>query len=574
MNAFDAAEPGLHLAMRVNSTDTPFAGANEMRGRCRDFNWSATSLGSVEEWPNSLRTAAAMVLGSGFPMVLLWGPDLIQIYNDGYIPFLAAKHPSGLGISNRECWPEVWQLNESIYRRVFGGETVSFQDAHYPVRRQGDAGLVEDLYIPLSYGPVPDEAGVIRGVLVTLLDTTANVNIRLAEAERTRLAEVIQAERINLLEQVFCESPSFLHVLRGPDFVFELANEAYYELVGKRKLIGRSAFEAMPEAASGGFQERIARVMSTREPFFARELPIMLARNVEAPAEERLIDLVYLPLIDADGSCTRVLGHGTDVTDVVKERRAGEALALRTAAAEAANRAKSEFLAVISHELRTPLNAIGGYVELIEIGVYGQISPAQATALARIQHSQKHLLGLIDGVLDFVGVDAGAVSFDVAAVNLGDVLAMCETLIAPQVRAKVLTLHIHQCDPTLQASADRDKVHQVVLNLLSNAVKFTDEGGRIDMSCAVVGDPIAGRISISVADTGRGIIADQLDRVFEPFVQVDPTLTRSQDGIGLGLAISRELARGMCGDLTAISTPGVGSTFTLTLPVSSVSDEA
>ena len=241
------------------------------------------------------------------------------------------------------------------------------------------------------------------------------------------------------------------------------------------------------------------------------------------------------------------------------------------AEAAAANRAKSEFLAVMSHELRTPLNAIGGYAELIELGIHGPVTAEQRTALERIQRSQRHLLGLINGVLNYARVEAGAVHYDVADVDLDEVLATCEALVAPQVRAKGLTLVHAGCDRTpegrpLHVRADRDKVQQVVLNLLSNAVKFTESGGRVDLRCAAPAAEAGPTVRVAVADTGIGIAADQLARVFEPFVQVDVRLTRTQEGTGLGLAISRDLARGMGGDLTAESVPGAGSTFTLTLP--------
>jgi PAS domain S-box-containing protein len=231
-------------------------------------------------------------------------------------------------------------------------------------------------------------------------------------------------------------------------------------------------------------------------------------------------------------------------------------------AAEAASRAKSEFLAVMSHELRTPLNAIGGYVELMEMGLRGPVSPEQSADLERIRRAQLHLLGLINGVLNYARVDAGVVHYDLTDVVVDEVLSTCEALIAPQTRAKGLGLLHEPCHATLTARADREKVQQIVLNLLSNAVKFTDPGGRVTFGCARRETGIV----IRVSDTGRGIAADNLERVFQPFVQVDSTLTRTHEGTGLGLAISRDLARGMGGDLTVESTVGVGSTFTLTLP--------
>ena len=246
----------------------------------------------------------------------------------------------------------------------------------------------------------------------------------------------------------------------------------------------------------------------------------------------------------------------------VREREAQ--LAERTAAAEAANRAKSEFLAIMSHELRTPLNAIGGYAEMMEFGVRGPVTPEQRADLARIQRSQRTLLGLINGVLNYAKLDAGAVDYVVEDVPLDEVLAACEALVQPQARAKQIALTQRCATPAPLARADREKTEQVMRNLLSNAIKFTDAGGRIMVECTV--NAAQQLVVAQVTDTGCGIAPEQLERIFQPFVQLDARLTRTGDGTGLGLAISRDLARGMRGDLTAESTPGIGSTFVLTLP--------
>jgi PAS domain S-box-containing protein len=234
------------------------------------------------------------------------------------------------------------------------------------------------------------------------------------------------------------------------------------------------------------------------------------------------------------------------------------------AEAEAANRSKSEFLAVMSHELRTPLNAIDGYAELMELGIRGPLTSEQRHDLGRIRKSERHLLGLINGVLNYARVEAGAVRFDFEEVRVEDILDACEALTLPQARTKGLQLTHEPCDQGLLVRADREKMQQVVLNLLSNAIKFTRPGGSVSMACARVG-PNDSSISIEVRDNGIGIPPDQLSRVFEPFVQVDAQLTRTREGTGLGLAISRELARGMGGDLTVESTLGAGSTFRFTL---------
>ena len=282
---------------------------------------------------------------------------------------------------------------------------------------------------------------------------------------------------------------------------------------------------------------------------------------------------------NAAGRPVRLVGTNRDVTAefeaaTERERLLREAQSSRDAA-EAANRAKSEFLAVMSHELRTPLNAIGGYAELIELGIHGPITDAQHTALARIQVSARHLLGLIAGVLDYSRVEAGAVRYQLEDVPVAEAVAQAETLVAPQLRAKGLGYSWSGAPPNLAVRVDREKLQQVLLNLISNAVKFTQsrdgELGRIEVSCTVTEADAGhetGRVQLHVRDTGEGIAADQLDRIFEPFVQVDQRLTRTHSGVGLGLAISRDLARGMGGDLTVQSDAGRGSTFTLILRAS------
>ncbi len=245
------------------------------------------------------------------------------------------------------------------------------------------------------------------------------------------------------------------------------------------------------------------------------------------------------------------------------ERAARQEAEAARAAAEEASRAKSEFLAVMSHELRTPLNAIGGYAQLIDLGIRGPVTPEQRDDLQRIQASQKHLLGLINEVLNYARVESGAIGYELTDVAVAEVARAAEALVSPQVQAKGLTLEPLRCEPQdLTAYADREKVQQILLNLLSNAVKFTDPGGRIQVCC----HGADGRARVEVRDTGIGIPADKIETIFEPFVQIGRALNRPTEGTGLGLAISRDLARGMGGDVRAESELGVGSTVTLLLP--------
>jgi signal transduction histidine kinase len=243
--------------------------------------------------------------------------------------------------------------------------------------------------------------------------------------------------------------------------------------------------------------------------------------------------------------------------------------------AESANRAKADFLATMSHELRTPLNAIGGYVDLMELGIRGAVTAEQLDDLARIKRSGRHLLGLINDILNFAKLEAGRVDFHIVDASVLDLVGGVEALIAPQMHAKGIRVVCERCEPDIAAHADAEKVQQILLNILTNAQKFTPSGGRIAIACTATGD----EVSIVVSDTGRGIPADKLGSIFEPFVQVDrhlssDTVPHSQKGIGLGLAISRELARAMGGDIAARSDVGVGSAFTLTLPRGIATDDA
>ena len=267
----------------------------------------------------------------------------------------------------------------------------------------------------------------------------------------------------------------------------------------------------------------------------------------------------YSPVRDERGDVAGVLVVCQETTaHVIAENKLREA----NIALEAANRAKTDFLAVMSHELRTPLNAIDGYAELMEMGVHGPLTEQQRQDIIRIRKSQRHLLSLINGVLNFSRVEAGVAHYELAPIALADVLMSCEALMRTQMEGRGLTFHVEVCSGETIVMADAEKLQQILLNLLTNASKFTQSGGVVRMWCDVSPE----NVRITVSDTGRGIAPEQVDRIFEAFVQVDSRLTRTEEGVGLGLSISRNLARGMRGEITVVSEVAKGSAFTVTIP--------
>jgi signal transduction histidine kinase len=261
------------------------------------------------------------------------------------------------------------------------------------------------------------------------------------------------------------------------------------------------------------------------------------------------------------------------VTSVIVDRASGTAMSLcvdlteqvrARVDAERANQAKSRFLAVMTHELRTPLNTIVGQTELMADGAYGAISDPQRGALARLRGAGRQLRGLIDDVLTFSRLETGVEQYVVTEVVLSEALANVAPAVEGQVAAKAISFALHRPQPTLRVYADHAKLDQVLLALLSNAVKFTPSGGQITLDTAERPN-VHDYVFVRVSDTGSGVARARQEAIFEPFTQMDEGTTRRATGLGLGLTISRDLARGMGGDLRVRSTEGGGSTFTLSL---------
>jgi PAS domain S-box-containing protein len=358
-------------------------------------------------------------------------------------------------------------------------------------------------------------------------------------------------------------------VTRAPSIVCELTtsgqilfvNDAARSILGHdpKALIGENVWRTLVPSSHRAMADELARQLC-RHDVTGYELPV-----AGADGRVRWIAWNSANRRDDDGGMQAFVLFGVDVTArreaEENARRLAEAQIAR-ARAEAANRTKTEFLAVMSHELRTPLNAIAGYVQLLEMGLKGPVTPEQIADLERIRESQAHLLGLINDIMNFARLEAGRVTFRHGDVLVADLLASIRTVTEPQTRAKGIGHTVDSCDSRLSVWTDADKARQILINVVSNAIKFTNPGGRIAIACSVRDEDV----TIDVRDTGQGIPSERLTDIFEPFVQVNPSFSRAHQGVGLGLAISRELARAMRGDLTVESAVGKGSTFSLRLP--------
>jgi PAS domain S-box-containing protein len=278
------------------------SGGGEMGALMRAHDWSMSPLGPPENWPQSLRTVVSLMLTSKFPMFVAWGPHLAFLYNDGYRPIFGAKHPHALGLSFRDVWSEIWSDIEPLVTKALAGEATFHEDLHLVMERNG---YPEDTWYTFSYSPVRDETGGIAGMFCACTETTKEVKSRAAlKAEQDRLRELFQ------------QAPGFMTMLSGCDHVFELANDAYLQLVGHRRdILGKPVRDVLPEVAGQGFFELLDKVYTTGEPFVGRNLRVGLQRRPGSPVEDRFVDLVYQPITDSDGRVTGIFAEGYDVTE-------------------------------------------------------------------------------------------------------------------------------------------------------------------------------------------------------------------------------------------------------------------
>ncbi len=281
-----------------------------MAERVASLDWTATPLGPLAFWPQSLRSTVDLLLGSRFPMFVAWGSDLQLIYNDAYGEILADKHPDALGRPFRKVWTEIWSEITPLVSRALGGGSFYMENLPLTMRRTGQD---EQTWFTFSYSPVRDESGLVAGIYCACMETTATV-----------LAEHRQRDEQQRLQRLFQQAPGFMAVMRGPDHVFELVNEAFVQLTGQRQPIGRTLADAMPEVVDQGLVKLLDEVVASGQAYVGRSVRLLLNRQ-PGHASETYVDFVYQPLVEANGSVSGVFLQGQEVTE---RHRAEEALQL------------------------------------------------------------------------------------------------------------------------------------------------------------------------------------------------------------------------------------------------------
>lgn len=534
------------------AANVDFPGDSELHALTREYDWASSSLGSPAQWPECLKTTLRIVLGSNHPMFIWWGPDLIQFYNDAYRKTMGPeRHPSALGQRGRDCWEEIWSIiGPQIESIMAGGPPTWHDDQLVRVTRHG---RYEDVWWTYGYSPIEDAEGV-RGVLVVCNDVTREhqVTERLKRANERLAAEALlrqhEADRLKVL---FQQAPGFMCILRGPQHVFEFANDAYMRLVGNREVLGRSIRDALPELEGQGFFELLDQVFSTGKPYFASEVPLWLRRDPELPATALFVDFVYQPIIDADGTVPGIFVEGSDVTE-----RKGVMEKLRDA-----DHRKDEFLAMLAHELRNPLAPISAAAQALKLGAVDEARVHKASDV--IVRQVGHLTGLVDDLLDVSRVTRGLVTLDLTPLDLNEVVTGALEQIGPLIEASTHELMVLPAPEPALVSGDPVRLVQIVTNLLSNAFKYTPKGGKITVQVEVR----KSHIVLIVSDDGIGMTAALTKDAFELFTQGKRSSDRSQGGLGVGLAVVKSLVDLHGGTVSAHSDGvGLGSRFTVRLP--------
>ena len=547
------------------------AGGGEMGQLIRAYNWSATPLGPVETWPQSLRSAVSILLPSKAQIVLFWGPELITIYNDAYAPTFGAKHPWALGRPARQGWSEVWHVLGPLFEGVIRtGEAFWAKDHPFFLHRQG---FLEETYYDVSYDPVRIEDGSVGGVFCIVSEQTGRVlgerRLRTLRDLGTRTADAKSAEEVcreaaAALALAPADVPfSLLYLINGTGIGADLVGVAGVELddLDFRRDIVIADVDALACACEGRVAEVETEVFIMRAPETAAERVLVLPLSSGTQIVGALVAGVsrFLRLAGDyrdffDLAAARISAAIANARAYEEERRRAEALA-------ELDGAKTAFFSNVSHEFRTPLTLMLGPLEDLLATPEEQVLPAHRELLSVVQRNGLRLQKLVNTLLDFSRLEAGRMQAVYERTDLGTMTADLASNFRSACERAGLRLVV-DC-PVLPEPVyvDRDMWEKVVLNLLSNAFKFTF-AGEIAVTLRSAGEAV----ELAVRDTGTGIPAAEIPYLFERFYRVEGAQGRTHEGTGIGLALVQELVKLHGGAVRVESTPGHGSTFIVSIP--------
>ncbi|MEP6790118.1 MAG: ATP-binding protein [Ramlibacter sp.] len=529
------------------------AHGTEMGELVRHMDWSATELGPIDIWPAALRIAVSSVLDAQWPTIVLWGPQLVQVYNDAYRELLGPRHPAAMGQPTRQCWPEVWDFNLPLYGRVMAtGERIHFEDQEYVIE---PSGVPESRFFTITYSPARDESGTVCGVVVVALETTQRLRAQREGQAVLKATEFASSQ----LRALFDQAPSFMALLAGPEHVHQFSNAAHGHLLGGRDVIGKSMQHTVPEAQDHGLIELLDAAYASGEAVVAFDKPVVFQNAPGAPPVQKFLDFVYQPIKDAQGVVSGIFVIGTDVTE---KKLATEALALASAR-------KDEFLAMLAHELRNPL---------APVAMVGQILKRRASGENQLGHlggvlerQVAHMRELLESLLDISRVAKGLINLHREAVDLHSVLESAAEQARPALDERRHRFQVLKAAQPMTVTGDPTRLTQVFANLLNNAAKYTPHEGNIVLEAAV-GE---GQVQVTVHDNGLGLSSEFLPQVFEIFAQAQRPADQTRGGLGLGLSLVKNLVELHGGNVTAASDGlGRGSRFTVCLPLRHIRPEA
>ncbi|WP_207458979.1 ATP-binding protein [Azospirillum sp. SYSU D00513] len=551
-----------------------------MAALMRALDWSKTPVGPVEGWPQSLRATVRTLLTSRYPMILTWGPDFIQFYNDAYSELIGAKHPGALGTDIRVAMAEAWgTLGPLIEEVMRTGQANWIPALRLRLER---AGYPEEAYFSVSHAPSEDEDGRIVGMLAVCSEVTAQIlgerrmsllRDLAAKAGEAREVATACAEIAATVEAHPLDVPFLLLYLRG-------AEDGLLHLCGAVGLAAEDASVPSEIRLEGGAPEPwgllralagedvviegVERLVSRPAGPWGEPVRVAFAQPIRAAGQDTPLGVLVAgtsPNRALDGeyrSFLQLLAGQLSVT--LNNAVAYEAERRRADALAALDRAKTEFFSNVSHEFRTPLTLMLGPLETLLAGAAG-LSPADRNLLETLQRNGLRLLKLVNALLDFSRIEAGRARARLEPTDLCRFTAEIAGSFRSAIESAGLRFTV-DC-PTLprQVPVDRDMWEKIVLNLLSNALKFTLSGS---IALDLRGRPEG--VEMTVSDTGIGIDPSEQARVFERFHRVSTARGRTHEGTGIGLSLVRELARLHGGEVRVESAPGQGSRFTVALP--------